>query len=566
MYLPTEPNQRVNCIQDVLGKCSVSLSDRRSRYGDLRSWYLYGADYNRARFNKIYSNIGTLASFLYAQESTRFAVGLGPTAPIDSLGQADAVADRLREVWHDSGADVVAASAVRWSLVFGNYALKFLWQNGELHCFGLDPGSFGVYQEELASLERQEAFCHYYSLNKYAVVRHLVASGKTVKEAEDIVNSLGPSNQDSGVPQNYVGSVVVGQMNPILLSAPTTSTIAGGINSMGGTELDYNADSEAENLDMQELWIKDDDAEDYRVVTLIAKDYVLYDRANIFVPHENPFVPLIPDPLDDYFWGYSQVDAISALQAWREKRMTQLDSLWKRQLNPPMYSTGFMGGIQDEKLAAAMKRGGIIANSQQPGAKIEQFQPPMPEEPFGEIQAIDQMFNETIGLNEPLAGQGSSGVRGQGHAELLAQMGSGRLIRRALNIEAGLERAAYLILKVLKQEDKAVLRTEDGSIFALSQFTGDCSIKVASHTSSPLFANLIQSQAIQLLEAGIIDGDSYLEMTDPPMAQVLRQKLKDRQEQAQKKEAQIAASLPPQEQAGFWASIFGGKKPAAKRK
>lgn len=566
MYLPTNPDDRIKCIRDVLNKCSSTLEDRRTRYGSLRAWYLYGSEVQRARYNKIYPTIGTLSSYVYAQESTRFAVALGPTAPQDALDESEAVADYLRETWHDSSADTKAASGVRWSFCNGMHLLKWIWQNQELTCFGLDAGSFGVYQEEIADIDRQEAMCHFYTLPKDAIIRILEKTGLSTEAAIIKVNELGPKVSDSGVPQNYIGQVVIGQMNPISLTGPTGTT-AGGISNIGGTEFDYTPQSEAEVLDMQELWIWDDEAADYRVVTLIAKDYVLFDRHNIFVHGENPFAPIVPDPLDDYFWGYSQVDSLTPLQAWREKRMNQIDSLWLRQLRPPLVASGFMGGITDEKASAMWKKGGLIANSQTPGAKFEAMYPQMPPETFAEIQAIDSMFDDTVGLTDVNRGIANPGVRGGEHAQQLSQLGSGRLIRRALNIESALERAATLMLKALKQEDKNTIHTAEGASFLLKQFTSDCSIKVASHTSSPLFTNQIQQQAMQLMELGIIDGDSFLEMTDPPMAQVLRQRLKKREEAKQAQIQQVAAGLPGPEKGQFLASLIeGGKKLMGRKK
>ena len=561
MRLPAEPQARLNFIRDVLQKCSVSLTDRQNGYGSLRSWYLYGMDDGRARYNKLYPHIGTLASYLYAQESTRFGISLGPTAPQDSLAEADTVADRLREVWHDSGADGLTASQVRWSLVYGSALLKFIWQNNEITVFGVDPGSFGVYREELNSLDRQEAVVHFFKLDKAALEVILVAGGKTPDEAHALVESFGPKqSEESGVPQNYVGQLVVGQQNPILLAPPAAGEIAGGIAGIGASATGYTAQSDAEVLELQELWIWDDEGGDYRVITLVEKDFVLFDRPNIFIKGELPFVPIVPDPLDDYFWGYSQVDALTPLQGWREKRMNQLDRLFQRQVNPPMVFSGFLGGVQDEKAAAVMRRGGVLANSQTPGAKVEMLYPQMPPEAFGEINQIDEMFSETIGLSQTLQGGAQPGVRSAGHASLLMQSGSGRLIRRALNIEAALERAGSLLLKMLKVHDAEVLRTGQGYRFIAKLFTDDCSVRISSHSSSPLFAGQLEAQALQLMELGIIDGDSYIEMTDPPMSSVLRQRLRDREQKKQQQIAQISQSMPEPEKANFLATVLAGAK------
>ncbi|MHB8406327.1 MAG: portal protein [Gammaproteobacteria bacterium] len=561
MRLPTEPGARLNCIREVLQKCTVSLTDRQNTYSNLRSWYLYGTDDGRARYNKLYPHIGTLAAYLYAQESTRFGISLGPTAPQDALAEAEAVADRLREVWHDSGGDALTASEVRWSLVYGCALLKFIWQNNEITVFGVDPGSFGVYREELNSLDRQEAVVHLFKMDKAALAAIFIAGGKSVDEAQALVAGFGPKqSEDSGVPQNYVGQLVVGLQNPIQLTAPAAGEIAGGITGIGASDVSYTPNSEAEVLELQELWIWDDETKDYRVVTLIEKDFVLFDRPNIFLKGELPFVPIVPDPLDDYFWGYSQVDALTPLQNWREKRMNQLDRLFQRQVNPPMVFSGFMGGVQDEKAASVMRRGGILANSQTPGAKVEMLYPQMPPEAFGEINQIDEMFSETIGLSQTLQGAAQPGVRSAGHASLLMQSGSGRLIRRALNIEAALERAGSLLLKMLKVHDAEVLRTGLGYRFIAKLFTDDCSVRISSHSSSPLFAGQLEAQALQLMELGIIDGDSYLDMTDPPMSSVLRQRLRDREQKKQQEIAAIAQSMPEPEKASFLATVLTGAK------
>lgn len=565
MRLPNEPFERLNCLRQLVTQLSVSRLDRRAAYSRLRSWYLYGGDGARARYNKIYPSIGTLAAYLYAQQTTRFAVSLGPSPPADAVAQAEAISERLRDVWHDSGADVLTASLVRWSAVYGLAALKFGWKDGALAVHGVDAGSLGVLREDLASLDAQDAILHDFQLGVEAVQRMLVAGGHTPDAATALIASLGPKPPDQGVPDNAVGELVIGLLNPISLGAPTSTGSAGGITNLSAASTQYTPAVDAKVLNLQELWIWDDALADYRIVTLIEKEFVLFDRANFFVPQEHPFVSLVLDPLDDYFWGYSQVDALIPLQAWREKRMNQLDRLMQRQVNPPLVFTGFMGGVQDEKAAAVMRRGGILANSQQPGAKVTELTPTMPPEVFEVIHEIDVMFDETIGLSPTLKGAGDAGVRGGEHAQMLLQSGSGRLLRRALNIEAGLEKAGTLLLKILRRYDPVVLRTDADTKFTLALFPEDAAVKVVSHSSSPLFAGALQQQALQLMELGIIDGESYIEMTDPPMSAVLKQRLKARQAQQKAEVAALLKQLPSDERAGVLVELLGGKKSAARK-
>ena len=566
MRIPHAALDRQVFLQQLTQKLTTSMGDRRERYNTLRSWYLYGGDQSRARYNKLYPHIGTLSALVYAQETTRFAVGLGPTAPQDGLDQAEAVSDRLRDVWHDSGADQLTASQVRWSFVNGMAIPKWQMQSKEVTVAAVHPGNFGVYREDIASLDAQEAVMEEFTIGQEAVTRILILGGMEGSKAEALVKSLGPTDADSGVPKNYVGELIIGQIQPISLTGPTGTT-AGGISNLGsGSQMDYSPASEAPVLKGQELWIWDDEAKDYRLITLIEKQLILFDRTNIFVPRELPYWPIVPDPLDDYFWGYSQVDSLTPLQAWREKRMNGLDRLWQRQVNPPMVFTGFMGGVQDEKAAAVMRRGGILANSQQPGAKVELLTPTMPPETFGEITEIDRMFDETIGLSPGSRGIAQTGVKGGGHEAELMMGGSGRVIRRALNVEAALERAGSLLLKMLRVYDDGVLQTDDGQRFIMAQFTHDCSVKVAAHTSSPMFAGQAQQQALQLMELGIIDGQDYLELTDPPLSQVLKQRMKKREAAKQDEIQQMAQQIPPDQKAGFFASILGAGRKMMGRK
>ena len=79
MRIPEKHNEREFFYLDLINKCKVSLDDRRSDYASYRSWYLFGAspEDSPAAYNKIYSHIDQLVSFLYSSETTRFNIALG---------------------------------------------------------------------------------------------------------------------------------------------------------------------------------------------------------------------------------------------------------------------------------------------------------------------------------------------------------------------------------------------------------------------------------------------------------------------------------------------------------
>ena len=70
MRIPSNPVEREYFYLDLINKCNVSREDRRSDYASYRSWYLFGASPEDApaAYNKIYSHIDQLVSFLYSSE------------------------------------------------------------------------------------------------------------------------------------------------------------------------------------------------------------------------------------------------------------------------------------------------------------------------------------------------------------------------------------------------------------------------------------------------------------------------------------------------------------------
>lgn len=554
MRLPTDPSERAARIEAIRDTLLASLDRRRNLYDTWRTAYLYGQA-DKARYNRIYPLINTLNAFLYAQESTRFALAEGPESAASTLEWAEPMSQRLKMLWHDSGADAVMASQIRWASVYGAGMVKWVWQDRQLHAYGVHPGDFAVWREDIQDINRQQAVLYRYQLDKSALVDMLRAGGMDDARARQEVAGL---SSESGASPPVMGSLVISALNPIG-TTPQTG-MAGGFGSLSESQDRYRAADAGNTVEMLELWLWDEDEQDYRLIVLAGRTLVVLDRCGVFVKGELPFVVFRPEPLDEYFWGYSQVDALMPLQQWREKRMQQLDRLFQRQLQPPMVFTGFMGGIQDEKVAAVMRRGGVLANSQTPGAKVDMLYPQMPPEAFGEIREIDMMMNETIGLSPTLQGAAEAGVRGGEHASVLVESGSGRILRRALNIEHGLEAAANLMLQILRKYDDCVLGEQDGMKFTAAMFPKDTMVRISSHSSSPLFSNNIQSLALEMLQLGVIDKADFIDLVDPPFADTLKQRVKEREALEQKRIAETLKEIPADEKGSFIAKMFGRKK------
>jgi len=293
---------------------------------------------------------------------------------------------------------------------------------------------------------------------------------------------------------------------------------------------------------MTELYVWNDETHDYQVVTRADPDVIIYDRENekLFLKGESPFIQVAANPMPDYYWGQSEVSRLMFLQEMRNKRMNEILDLLAKQVNPPTALTGFTG-ILDEKNFALNRAGGLLATDM-PNTKVERLAPDLPQSLYEQLREIDQMFAEASGISEVLSGRGEQGVRSAGHASQLARLGSSRAKKRALIVENSLEKLATLYLKLMQAYDPTHFKDIEGAKFIAEQFTRQYVVKVDAHSNSPIFMEDLRSLAFNLYKAQAIDKESLIDMLDPPMKQMLKEKLK----KAERMKALQPPAPPPQ--------------------
>ena len=505
---------------DIINKCMVSKEERRGDYTTLRAYYLFGAgpESPPAYFNKIHPHLDQLTSFLYSAETTRFSIALGASVPSAEHKKTPSLTQALNDEWLNSNADQVFSTALTWALVYNTSFVKLVYKNG-IHPYMIEPSAIGVLREDTPYTDRQEAIVQTYYITKSELYARLYSHPKR----DSIVARLatGTKVSESDIPE-AVHRIVMSQTNP---------TIYGNVNMDLYGMNRYKARVAEDTVEMTELWVWNDDTEDYQVVTMAAPNVIIYDRpgSSLFLKGECPFVQICPNPLYDYFWGASEVQQLLLLQELRNTRMTEILDLLSKQVNPPTALTGFTG-ILDEKNFALNRAGGLLA-SDMPNAKADRLAPTMPPDLFEVIHEIDAMFSEVSGISNVLSGRGESGVRSQGHASQLARLGSSRAKKRALIVEDSLEKVATLYLKLMQVYDNTHFRDTEDVPFIPEQFTKDFVVKVDAHSNSPIFTEDLKTLAFNLHKAGAIDKESLLDLLEPPMKQLLKDKLKRKEKE-----------------------------------
>ena len=534
MKIPSDALHREWFYKDLILKCQVSLEERKSDYSSLRSWFLFGNGPNDAPalFNKIFPHIDQLTSFLYSAETTRFSINLGAGVHHTEQIKIPKLTSSLNDEWLNSNADQVFSSALNWALVYNTSYIKLVMRGG-IHPYMVEPATMGVLREDAPYTDRQEAIVQTYYITKSELYNRLYSHPKREEIVKRVSSAVHTRSED--IPDG-VEQIIMSSTNPQLYGNVD-------INLSGYNR--YKARVAEDTVKMYELWVWNDATRDYQMVTMADPDVVIYDRTgeSVFLKGELPFIQICPNPQYDYYCGQSEVQRLVQLQELRNSRMAEIQDLLSKQVNPPTALSGFTG-ILDEKNFALNRAGGLLM-SDMPNAKVDRLAPNMPSELFEVIKEVDAMFEEASGISAILSGRGEQGVRSAGHASQLARLGSSRAKKRALVVEDSLEKVATLYLRLMQAYDKTHLTDQDGNQFIAEQFTKDYTVKVDAHSNSPIFTEDLRQLAFNLFKAQAIDKESLLDLLEPPMKQLLIEKLKKRE--AMQPQQQQAAPQSPKE-------------------
>lgn len=518
MKIPKDLIDRNHFIDEVIHCCDATVQDRLTTNSVLRDCVLFGSslDPYEVKYNKIYPTIDLLSSFLYGQESVQFSINFGTKVPKEQFIYQEKMREKMHEIWTASTADELFAQSLFWSLVYNSMFIKAYWSTG-LRTRLCKPFFIGVYREDLSDMDEQEAISHTYAITATQLKQMLGASHPKVDEIIARASPTGVDGEGVGPPKP-VHQIILSQSQPNMIGSATMLPYANA----------YDPYVAADMIEMRELWVWDDDEDQYRVFTIANPNMVVYDRKGeeMFLKGEQPFIKVTPFPLPDYWLGESLVQGLLELQRWREDHLTRVNNVVKRQLRPSRGFSGPWAGLSDEKMVALDHEGGWISTPL-PGAKIDNYAPQVELGIMLQyLHEIDQMFNERAGLANILRAQGDEGVRSMEHAQVLARMASARIKKRALIIEDSIERLATTMMRLQREHDKDQYLDDEGKEFLLSQVTDDFAVKVSGHSSSPVFVEDLKLQADKMLKNGIIDGNTWLDLTDPPMVEMLKERNK----------------------------------------
>jgi len=453
----------------------------------------------------------------------------------DIVDMGDSSARYLTRQFERQDLDIKFGSGVDESLLYGAKIFKLMWGHNGLTGRLINPWNFGVFREDLNSLSEQEVMVETMYITKQDLWRrisHLPDASDIFKRATANAKK-GAGGDDSDV--SYFRQVVLaGSGSPVDTSGAGSSAIGGSVSPAGNYPM-LSPTIAASLITMHELTILDDDTGDYTTVQFVEPDIILTPNGkkhNLFVKGEHPYTLIQPNAVEGYIWGKSELLDLIPLQDLLSERLVDIRKLMSMQYDKLLAFIGFEG--MNDETYDQFKNAGYISQSQ-PGAKVEDLTPKLPAESFMDVEKIIAFMDDIGGFQNILSGQGENGVRAASHAQTLMRTASPRLRDRAILVERQLCEIANKAFELLRaKEAKAHWAGSPDKTFLLSSIPDDYRVSVDSHSSSPIYQEDHKQQAFALLKAGVIDGESAIDMLEIPNKDKLKLKFREREAAKQK--------------------------------
>jgi hypothetical protein len=556
MKLPTSKKDLASFAQDIVVACKSSQGIRSSAYRQYSQWLETGRQAGSlALANLLYSHIDRLHSHLFSPTDLRFSIDFENHYDSKILNQADMGSRVLTREWERRNIDSVFAAGVREALTFGACPIKLLASgDGEsdinLSARLVMPWCFGVYNESNSEIEEQEAVVETAFLTKPEVWRRISHLPDADKLFYKIIHNSNKT-EGEGSPTSFFHQVLSTMaLDTTMTSA--SSQVPGGIVQLanGPSYGVIGPQVGIELYPMHEIWVKDDDLNDYVTIQIFEPDILVapqFARKNLLAPGCLPYRVIRPNDTANYFWGRSELVDLMMLQQLLTQTLDDMRRIMGNQFDKLLFFKG--DGLSDETYGQFRSQGwGNLG----PNGGVEDMTPKMPPESFKFVEMIMSLMDKVSGFSPVLSGQGEQGVRAGSHADTLMRTASPRLRDRSLLVERQCASFADLTLSVMEAKDgRAYWTDEDKSPegeFLLSQLPEDRRVIVDSHSSSPIYHDDHLQLLFAMAKLGAIGPDTLIDLSSIPNKDILKDRLKKIQEakakaaqEEQKKDLEEAA-------------------------
>jgi hypothetical protein len=536
--------------------------------------------------------IRDLLAFIFSPADLRFACDFfGTVSPVERA-KGQAVASALHQHITEAEVDDACSDAVLWSLIKGKTYLQMVWSRNGLEPYVIQPEAFGVYNESIASLERQECFVHstFPTRSRFAQIISALPQKRQI-ELMRAVDSVQVRTREGEDHNSFLKQVIVGGLYPYTTGGSPAQTSGGMVTHLFAPQPSMEAGVVDSLVPMDELWAWNDEQDDWATITMIGDQIVFgeHELYNAFARNHptnggdsrNPlagkhgFVEFCPLPLHGFHWGVSYVYLVALLQRSINKRIDGINQMLRKQEDPPRFMTG--STTVNQNAYAKLNRPGGYFTDGSPAAKIQDLAKEVPTDIWRSFHELNSMFDVVAGTPAITRGEGEGSVRSQGHAETLLRTGAARHKDAALKIERSVSNVGGISLSLLqakstetlvawvgpkvksveidKEPDLTLEPPAEGMqpvSFGFRHLSSKAKVSVDGHSSSPAFSEEARQLAFALNKIGAASPERVVEMVHPPNEDALIEDIKAK-EIAQ---AELVAAHP---ELAFPHSKSGGK-------
>lgn len=437
----------------------------------------------------------------------------------------------LNSEFYRCGVQETISQALDWAMIKNSAFVKILWSNDGFDSYVVQPEQMGVLREDITGLHRQEAFVHTTFITFSQFLQKIKNHPEEEKMIEKVRRRASKSRAGEQFENQFLHSMIIGGL---ATQANPSGNIKGSAQIFGGPTPILSPYVQNNLLVCHEVWVKDDDKEDWTTIQLIEPDIIiegkLRHRNLTGIKGETGFKQICVNPTDGYFFGISELLPLRPLQDMINTRVSQINRVLRRRSRPSKAISGFSGDAAQAKKALD-SADGLLIEGQGQALKIDNMSPDAPSDMFESLRETINMFDEVAGFTPVMRGEGESGVRSAAHGETLVRTSSPRMRDKALIVERQCGDIGDFCFKLLQAKETKTFTTFEGEEFLLSQLPDDTKVMVDSHSSSPAFSEDIRGMAYNLAKLGAISHADLIEMVHPPGESELAQKARDRDRQ-----------------------------------
>ena len=500
--------------------------------------------------------IRDLLAFLFSPADLRFSVDYFGTVSQVERAKGMAAASALHQHITEAEVDESCSEATLWSLIKGKTLMQMVWSRNGFEPYLIQPEAFGVYNEAITSLERQECFVHstFPTRSRFAQIISVLPVQRQ-RELMKAVDNVAIRTRQGEDHNNFLKQVIVGGLYPYTTSGSPAQTSGGMVTHLFAPQASMEAGVVDTLVPMDELWVWNDEQDDWATITMIGDEIVFGDHelfnafASQFRPAavndknplagKHPFVEFCPMPLDGFYWGVSYVYLVALLQRSINKRIDGINIMLRKQEDPPRFMSG--STTVNQNAYAKLNRPGGYFTDGSPNAKIQDLAKEVPGDIWRDFTQLNSMFDTIMGSPAITRGEGEGSVRSQGHAETLLRTGAARHKDAALKIERSVSNVGGLCLLMLQAKsteplvawvgpkvksieidakpDPSLEPPSDGMqpvTFQFRHLSARAKVAVDGHSSSPAFSEEARQLAFALTKAGAMSPQRLIESVHPP--------------------------------------------------